>query len=122
MKRTVAAVLVIGLVACGQQAPKPAAKASPAPTPAAQPAPPPPAAKAPEAQKADPNKELAARVKRAVEEQGKLAGIDVTASDGKVTLWGTTGNAAERQRAAGIASKVDGVKSVENNLKVVKGS
>ncbi|MDQ5848173.1 MAG: BON domain-containing protein, partial [Pseudomonadota bacterium] len=90
--------------------------------PAAQPAPPPPAAKAPEAQKTDPNKELAARVKRAVEEEGKLQGIDVTASDGKVTLWGTTANAAERQRAASVASKVDGVKSVENNLKVVKGS
>lgn len=121
MKRTLAAVLVIGLAACGQEAPKPAAKASSAPAPAAQPAPPPPAAKAPE-QKSDPNKELAARVKRAVEEEGKLQGIDVTASDGKVTLWGTTGNAAERQRAASVASKVDGVKSVENNLKVVKGS
>jgi CubicO group peptidase (beta-lactamase class C family) len=121
MKRTLAAVLVIGLTACSQEAPKPAAKATPTPAPAAQPAPP-PAAKAPEAQKSDPNKELAARVKRAVEEEGKLPGIDVTASDGKVTLWGTTGNAAERQRAASIASKIDGVKSVENNLKVVKGS
>jgi CubicO group peptidase (beta-lactamase class C family) len=122
MKRALATLLIIGLTACGQEAPKPVAKATPTPAPAAQPAPPPPAAKAPEAQKSDPNKELAARVKRAVEEEGKLAGIDVTASDGKVTLWGTTGNAAERQRAAGIASKVDGVKSVENNLKVVKGS
>jgi BON domain-containing protein len=122
MKRALATVLIIGLTACGQEAPKPAAKATPTPAPAAQPAPPPPAAKAAEAQKSDPNKELAARVKRAVEEEGKLAGIDVTASDGKVTLWGTTGNAAERQRAASVASKVDGVKSVENNLKVVKGS
>lgn len=118
MKRTLAAVLVIGLAACGQEAPKPAAKASP--TPATQPAPP-PAAKASEAPKLDPNKELAARVKRAIEE-GKLDGIDVTASEGKVTLWGTTQNAADRNRAATLAAKVDGVKSVDNNLKVVKGS
>ena len=121
MKRTLAALLVIGLAACGQEAPKPAAKASPTPAPATQPAPPPPAAKAPEAEKADPNKELAARVKRAIEE-GKLDGIDVTASEGKVTLWGTTQNAADRNRAATLAAKVDGVKSVDNNLKVVKGS
>jgi len=120
MKRTLAAVLVIGLAACGQEAPKPAAKASPTPAPAAQP-PPPPQRKTPAAEKADPNKELAARVKRAIEE-GKLDGIDVTASDGKVTLWGTTQNAAERNRAATLAAKVDGVKSVDNNLKVVKGS
>jgi hypothetical protein len=120
MKRTLAVVLVLGLAACGQEAPKPAAKASPTPAPAVQTAPP-PAAKAPEAEKADPNKELAARVKRAIEE-GKLDGIDVTAAEGKVTLWGTTQNAAERNRAATLAAKVDGVKSVDNNLKVVKGS
>ena len=45
-----------------------------------------------------------------------------TASDGKVTLWGTAATAAERNRAARAAGKVDGVKAVENKIAVVKGS
>jgi hyperosmotically inducible periplasmic protein len=74
--------------------------------------------------KPDPNKELAQRVKRALESDRKIpaAGIDVTAADGKVTLWGTTASAAERSLAAQAAAKVDGVKGVDNQLKVVKGS
>ena len=43
-------------------------------------------------------------------------------ADGKVTLWGTTATAAERNRAAQVAAKVEGVTSVDNQLKVVKGS
>ncbi|HJT62116.1 MAG TPA: BON domain-containing protein, partial [Burkholderiales bacterium] len=88
-----------------------------APKPAAE-------AKAPEAPKPDPNKELAQRVKQALEGEAKVqaAGIDVTAAEGRVTLWGTTATAGERNRAGQVASKVDGVKSVDNQLKVVKGS
>jgi hypothetical protein len=91
-------------------APKPEVKA-PAPAPVAAPAP-------------DPNKELAARVKHALESEAKIqaGGIDVTAEGGKVTLWGTAASAGERSRAARAAAKVDGVKSVENKLAVVKGS
>ena len=79
---------------------------------------------APAAPAVDPNKELAARVKRALEGEGRIhaAGIDVTAADGKVTLWGTAATPAERVRAVQVAGKVDGVKSVENKLAVVKGS
>ena len=40
----------------------------------------------------------------------------------RVTLWGTTATAGERTRAGQIASKVDGVSAVDNQLKVVKGS
>jgi hypothetical protein len=74
--------------------------------------------------KADPNKELAQRVKRALESDRKIpaAAIDVTAADGKVTLWGTAASAAERSLAAQAAAKVDGVKGVDNQIKVVKGS
>src|SRR3989442_284376 len=81
-------------------------------------------AKAPEAPKPDPDKELAARVKKALEGEAKIqaAAIDVTAADGKVTLWGTAATAAERKRAESVASKVDGVRSVDNEIKVVKGS
>ena len=117
------------VAACSEEpAPKPAAKAPPpaAATPrAAAPAPAPaPITKAPEEPKPDPNKELAERVKRALEGEAKIqaAGIDVTAADGKVTLWGTAATAAERDRAARVAGKIQGVSSVENKIAVVKGS
>src|SRR5689334_2758220 len=87
-----AAVLV--LVACSEPPPppKPAAKAPPpapvavAPKPEVKPEPP----------KPDPNKELAAKVKQALEApDSKLpsGAIDVTASDGKVSLWGAVASA-----------------------------
>ena len=122
------AFIALSLAACSDDAPppkpKPAAEApAPAATPPAATPPPAPVAKAPEPAP-DPNKELAARVKRALEGEAKIqaAGIDVTASDGKVTLWGTAATAAERNRAARAAGKVDGVKAVENKIAVVKGS
>jgi len=121
MKKLLAALAVLALAACGEEAPKPVPVApqpqvvpAPAPTPK-------PEAKAPEAPTPDPNKELASRVKRALE-GANLVGIDTSASDGKVSLWGTTPTDADRERAASIAAKVDGVKSVDNQLKVVKGS
>jgi len=125
MKKLIAAVLLLGAAACGDQpAPKPQPAPAPAPQAVPQPITPAPEAKAPEAPKPDPNKELAARVKRALEGEAKIqaAAIDVTAADGKVTLWGTAANAAERKRAGSVASKVIGVRSVENEIKVVKGS
>ena len=127
MKRHLGSMLAaLLLAACGDQPPP---KPVPAPAPQAAPQPiitpaPAPEAKAPEAPKPDPNKELAARVKRALEGEAKIqaAGIDVTAADGKVTLWGTAATAAERKRAESVAAKVDGVQSVDNQIKVVKGS
>lgn len=129
MPRHLALIFVsaLSLAACGDApapkpaAPKPAAEAPPAPVAAPAPA---PVAKAPEAPKPDPNKELAERVKKALEGEAKIqaAGIDVTATDGAVTLWGTAATAAERDRAARAAGKVDGVKSVQNKIAVVKGS
>ena len=118
MKRLLAAVAVLALAACGRdEAPKPA-PVTPAPQviPEVK-----PEAKAPEAPKVDPNKELAGRVKRALED-AKLYGIDPSASGGKVTLWGTTATDGERKQAAGIATKVEGVSTVDNQIKVVKGS
>jgi hyperosmotically inducible periplasmic protein len=130
MKKLVAVCAVAALAACGEDVPppKPAAQtpppqaAAPAPAPAA--TAPAPEAKAPETPKADPNKELAQRVKQALEGDAKVqaAAIDVTAKDGRVSLWGTAATAGERNRAADIASKVQGVASVDNQIKVVKGS
>jgi len=127
MKTLIAAVLLLGAAACGDS---PAPKPAPAPAPQAVPQPitpapaPAPQAKAPEAPKPDPNQELAARVKKALEGAAKIqaAGIDVTAADGRVSLWGTAATAAERKRAESVASRVDGVRSVDNQIKVVKGS
>ena len=113
---------VFVLAACSEPAPPPK-PATPTPAPQAE-APKAPETKVAEAPKPDPNKELAQRVKKALEGEAKIqaAGIDVTAADGKVTLWGTTTTAAERNRAAQVASKVEGVTAVDNQLKVVKGS
>ena len=122
MTRLFATALTLALAACGDSAPppKPAAPAPQASAPEAKA----PEVKAPEAPKPDPNKELARKVKQALEGEGKIqaAGIDVTATDGRVTLWGTTATAGERNRAGQVASKVEGVSSVDNQLKVVKGS
>ena len=126
MKRVLAIATILALAACGDSTPppKPAAQpAAPAPQ-AAAPAPKAPEVKPPEAPKPDPNKELAQRVKQALEGDGKIqaAAIDVTAKEGRVSLWGTAATAGERNRAGQIAAKVGGVASVDNQIKVVKGS
>ena len=125
MKTIFAIAIMFTLAACSDSAPPPKPAAPAAPPPQAEaPAPKAPETKAPEAPKPDPNKELAQRVKQALEGDGKVqaAAVDVTAASGRVTLWGTAATAAERTRAGQIAAKVDGVSSVDNQLKVVKGS
>jgi BON domain-containing protein len=125
MKPFVVLAACLALAACSDQTPPPAAKkAEPVPAPVAKaPEAPKPAPKA-EEPKPDPNKDLAAKVKRALEQDAKIqaAGIDVTASSGAVTLWGTAATQGERNRAGAAAAKVDGVTAVENKIAVVKGS
>ena len=132
MKKSLVAVAVLTLSACGESAPppkpapKPSApmqqKAEPvpqaAPAPAVQPAP-----SAQQAANANPNTLLAERVKKALETASlQAAGVDVTAASGVVSLFGTVPSNEEKTRAARIAAKVEGVKSVENKLVVVRGS
>ena len=124
----VAAAFAFALVlaACGDQTTPSKTvepvKTPPAPVATAQPQPE-QAAPAP-APKPDPDAELAAKVKSALGEDGdlKMLPIDVRASNGAVTLYGTADNAGMKRKAAQVASKVDGVKSVVNNLQIVKGS
>jgi hyperosmotically inducible protein len=126
MKQMLVVLAVAALAACGDQTPPPAAKKAEPVTPA-------PVAKAPEAPKPepkaeepkpDPNKELAARVKRALQDDNKLQAqqIDVSAQSGVVTLWGTAATQGDRNRAGAAAARVEGVKSVQNKLEIVKGS
>ena len=70
------------------------------------------------------DKDLAGRVKAALVAERSLNahGIDVTAKDGAVTLYGTAETRLRRDMAEKIAARVDGVKSVENKLAIVAGS
>jgi hyperosmotically inducible periplasmic protein len=81
-------------------------------------------AKAAETPKADPDAELAAKVKSAFSNDAdlKMLPIDVRAANGAVTLYGTADNAKLRDKAVRIASGVDGVKSVNANVQIVRGS
>jgi type IV pilus biogenesis protein CpaD/CtpE len=124
MKQLLAVLAVAALAACSDQTPPPVAKKAEPVTPTAiakAPAAPEPKAEEP---KPDPNKELAQKVKRALEQDGKIQAqaIDVTANNGTVSLWGTAATASERTRAGAAAAKVDGVKTVENKIALVKGS
>ena len=126
MKTLLIIAMALALAACGDSTPPPkpvAQPVTPAPQVQAPEAPKAPAVK-PEAPKPDPNKELAQRVKQAIDSDGKVqpGAIDVTAKDGRVSLWGTAATAGERNRAGQIAAKVEGVAAVDNQIKIVKGS
>ena len=121
MKRTtaVAAVFSIALAACGNDT-------SPVNTPAAAPVPaaPPRAAAVPQV---SPQRQLAAdmelssKVKEALP-AAESGHVEVASSDGVVTLYGTVGEARDKDRVAQLALNVEGVRSVVNNLVVVRGS
>lgn len=119
-----ASILVLGLTACGDK---------PAPKPAAKPIPPVTQGKpkveemkmtAPANAKTEPDSDLATKVKDALGAAGGLNvhRIDVAASNGVITLYGTADDAAQREQAAQISAGVAGVKSVENKLAIVAGS
>lgn len=80
--------------------------------------------KAAEAAKANEDTALAAKVKSALmaDPALKMLAIDVGASGGVVTLFGTANTAANRDKAARVAADVPGVKSVDNKLVIVAGS
>ncbi|MFH1043531.1 MAG: BON domain-containing protein [Pseudomonadota bacterium] len=52
----------------------------------------------------------------------KNLALDVRSSGGEVTLFGTVDTKAQRSQAEKVAAGVRGVKSVKNELKIVKGS
>lgn len=63
---------------------------------------------------------ITTRVKAELLESGRVDGLDVNVDsmNGKVTLKGWASTDAEARAAGDIARKVDGVKSVDNQLQV----
>lgn len=71
-----------------------------------------------------PDAVLEARVKAALSAESDLRSltVDVKSTDGVVTLYGTADTPAKSHRAAMVALGVDGVRSVRNEMVVVRGS
>ena len=109
----------------GQETPQPeksAANPEPlAPAPAPQAAAPEKPAAAPAE---DANRSLAARVKRALDAAPKLSaqGVEITARRGVVSLFGAVDTQDIKTRMEQVAASVDGVQSVDSQLRVVAGS
>lgn len=63
---------------------------------------------------------ITTKVKAELLDSGKVEGLDVNVDsmNGKVTLTGWADTQAERTTAGTIARSVDGVKSVDNQLKI----
>jgi len=111
------AISLLGFAAC--DSPEPAPKAAGyQKQPAAVPERPAPNAAA------SGDRELSDKVKSALtRDQGmEIGGVDVAAADGVVTINGTVEMPAEKHRAAMLAMGVYGVRSVVNNLVVIRGS
>jgi len=136
------AALAMSLAACGEKPPAEtaAAKIESAADVAAREAK--QTAAAAEKKKAEEEKQKAGAAKQAADEKAAadsaLAGkvkaaivatpglkdlaLDVRSSDGAVTLFGTVDTDAQRRQAEKVAAGVPGVKSVKDELKIVKGS
>jgi hypothetical protein len=67
---------------------------------------------------------VAARVKAALSAEPALRSltVDVKSTDGIVTLYGTADSPANSHQAAMVALNVEGVRSVKNEMVVVRGS
>ena len=67
---------------------------------------------------------MAEKVKAAIVATPGLKGmaVDARSSGGEVTLFGTADSEAQRRQAQKVAAGVPGVKSVKDELKIVRGS
>jgi hypothetical protein len=112
-----AVLCAFGITAC--DAPEP-------PGPATAPAPPKPVVLAPQPAAPVPSADevLRARVAQALRDTREVdgQGVDITVAGGAVSLFGTVSAEAERRRVAQFVARIEGVKSVVNQLVVVRGS
>jgi osmotically-inducible protein OsmY len=75
------------------------------------------------AERANPDMALAQKVRKALGTgEGAAYGVDVTAADGTVVLWGTVESSAERKRLETTAAGVVGVRALKDNTKVDPGA
>ena len=136
----IAAVLALSLAACGDKPPAATAKIESAADVAARQAK--QAAAAAAQKQAEEQKAQADAAKKAADEKAaadsalaakvksalaatpglKKLGLDVHASDGEVTLFGTADTNAQRHKAEKVAAAVPGVTSVKDALQIVRGS
>ena len=73
--------------------------------------------------RADPDRALADKVKKALgTDEGAAYGVEVSATDGTVILWGKVDSSAERRRMATIAAGVVGVRTLINNITLDPGA
>jgi len=70
------------------------------------------------------DKELSNKVRNVLTTSNgiEIGGVEVAAADGVITINGTVQMPAEKDRAAILALGIDGVRSVVNNLVVIRGS
>jgi hyperosmotically inducible protein len=134
LRLTIAGALLLGLAACDQkpQADNPGktfdklvenagrnleSAPAPAPVASAQSATQPGGSPATDAA-------LEARVKAALSAEPDLRSVtvDVKSADGVVTLYGTADSSKKSHQAAMVAMNVEGVRSVRNEMVVVRGS
>ena len=122
LSAAIAAIITASVAACDSQGPmeqaaaRRDAAAPPTPAKTAE------AIRSPAAPAAD--AQLGDKVKRALTTtpEIEIGAIEVAAAGGVVTLYGTVEFPAEKDRAALLALEIDGVRSVVNNLVVMRGS
>ena len=116
-----AGLAVAGLAACSDQSPQAdSSSASPATPPVASSSTETPAKGSPQTKLAA-DMELSGKVKELLQEPGR-GRVEVAASDGVVTLYGTVEKPADKDRIALAVMEVEGVRSVVNNLVVMRES
>lgn len=121
-----AVVLALGLLACGEKPSsdspldKLAQNAGRSPAPVSAPV----VSGTNQSGSPAPDAVLEARVKAALSADSGLRSVtvDVKSTEGVITLYGTADTPATSHRAAMVALGVDGVRSVKNEMVVVRGS
>lgn len=114
------AALSLHLAACDSQT-EPMQQAASSPENSVQPAPQVEASKPSAQQQLSADMALSSKVKEVLLEPAR-SHVEVAAADGVVTLYGTVEGPADKERIALLAMNVEGVRSVVNNLVVVRGS
>jgi hypothetical protein len=117
-----ASLAVGGLAACNDQSPQADSSSAPpaTPPPVASSGVETPAKGSPQTKLAA-DMELSGKVKELLQEPGR-GRVEVAASDGVVTLYGTVEQPADKDRIALAVMEVEGVRSVVNNLVVMRES